>query len=328
MDPFGTGMKRPSEGFENDPKRQKLAGASKVLHVRGLPSYTTEAELVAICAPFGQIYKTLILQEKHQAFVQMESVEAATNFIASLEYNQPNIRSKDVYFQFSSRQEIQTNLQNPHMMGGMGGGEGASCVLIIAVSSVSVPVTLENIHQVCKPYGDVLKIITFNKGMDFQALVQFATVEQATNAKLFLDGKDLFQGCCHLRLSYSKRQTLTVKQNDHKSRDFTMQQGMGNHGLMQQMGMAGMPGMGAIPGMPSMGGYDAYGMPQQQHGAPCVVLVNKLDPENTTPDMLFTLFGVYGDVIRVKILFNKRDTALVQFASSMQARHAQENLNG
>jgi hypothetical protein len=36
-------------------------------------------------------------------------------------------------------------------------------------------------------------------------------------------------------------------------------------------------------------------------------------------DILFTLFGVYGDVIRVKILFQKRDTALVQYATDQQA---------
>ncbi|KAA3679497.1 uncharacterized protein DEA37_0012270 [Paragonimus westermani] len=37
------------------------------------------------------------------------------------------------------------------------------------------------------------------------------------------------------------------------------------------------------------------------------------------PDALFTLFGVYGDVTRVKIMFNKKDTALVQFSDSQQA---------
>jgi len=39
------------------------------------------------------------------------------------------------------------------------------------------------------------------------------------------------------------------------------------------------------------------------------------------------LFGVYGDVTRVKILYNKRDTALVQFASPQQAHLATLHLN-
>jgi hypothetical protein len=39
----------------------------------------------------------------------------------------------------------------------------------------------------------------------------------------------------------------------------------------------------------------------------------------TECDHLFTLFGVYGDVQRVKILFNKKDTALVQMSEPQQA---------
>jgi polypyrimidine tract-binding protein 1 len=46
-----------------------------------------------------------------------------------------------------------------------------------------------------------------------------------------------------------------------------------------------------------------------------------------TPDALFTLFGVYGDVIRVKIMFNKKDTALVQFTDAGQAQIAMSNLD-
>jgi len=58
-----------------------------------------------------------------------------------------------------------------------------------------------------------------------------------------------------------------------------------------------------------------------------VVIVNGLTSE-CTPDALFTLFGVYGDVMRVKIMFNKRDTGLVQFFDGTQARLAAEHLSG
>ncbi len=37
--------------------------------------------------------------------------------------------------------------------------------------------------------------------------------------------------------------------------------------------------------------------------------------------------GVYGDVIRVKILFNKKDTALIQMAEPTQAHLAISNLD-
>lgn len=192
--------------------------------------------------------------------------------------------------------------------------------------------TLDNIHQIFKPYGDVLKIITFTKADTFQALVQLGTVESAVNAKLFLEGKDMFQGCCHLRIGFSKRTNLVVRQNNAKSQDFTL--GMPQQG---QFGQIGQPPMGY--GAPqNMGGpMGGMGMPMGGAQMPSmgsvggkspVVIVNKLNPETTDVDVLFTLFGVYGDVLRVKILYNKRDTALIQFASSQQAANAQANLDG
>ncbi|THD23999.1 Polypyrimidine tract-binding protein 1 [Fasciola hepatica] len=59
-----------------------------------------------------------------------------------------------------------------------------------------------------------------------------------------------------------------------------------------------------------------------------VLIVSNLNEEKVYPDALFTLFGVYGDVMRVKIMFNKKDTALIQFADSQQALKALYYLNG
>jgi hnRNP-L/PTB/hephaestus splicing factor len=58
-----------------------------------------------------------------------------------------------------------------------------------------------------------------------------------------------------------------------------------------------------------------------------VLLVSNLNEDLVTPDALFTLFGVYGDVLRVKILFNKKDSALINFSNPQQAATAQSNLD-
>jgi polypyrimidine tract-binding protein 2 len=55
--------------------------------------------------------------------------------------------------------------------------------------------------------------------------------------------------------------------------------------------------------------------------------VSNLNETETEPDHLFLLFGVYGDVQRVKILFNKKDTALIQMAEAQQAIHAINHLD-
>ncbi|TGZ61450.1 hypothetical protein CRM22_008000 [Opisthorchis felineus] len=59
-----------------------------------------------------------------------------------------------------------------------------------------------------------------------------------------------------------------------------------------------------------------------------VLIVSNLNEERVYPDALFTLFGVYGDVTRVKIMFNKKDTALIQFADAQQASTALQFLSG
>lgn len=58
-----------------------------------------------------------------------------------------------------------------------------------------------------------------------------------------------------------------------------------------------------------------------------VLLASNLDEQLATPEALFTLFGVFGDVIRVKILFNKKDNALIQMADANQAQVAQGYLD-
>jgi hnRNP-L/PTB/hephaestus splicing factor len=47
-----------------------------------------------------------------------------------------------------------------------------------------------------------------------------------------------------------------------------------------------------------------------------------------SPHALFILFGVYGDVMRVKILYSKRDSALIQFREPQQAQNSVTHLNG
>jgi hypothetical protein len=305
------GTKRGADGAEKQP--------FKVLHVRALPDNTQDYELVELVAP-ARVVRALILQDKHQAFIQMDSLETAKSVVAAFEANPPKIREKTVYLQFSNRNEVEGG--NEPGMAPAAATPASGTIIIIAISEVTVPVSLDNIYQITKPYGDVLKIITFTKEANFQALVQYGTAAQANDARAYLDGKDLFQGCCHLRVSFSNRQSLVVRQNDLKSRDFTIPPP-----LTMSMGGLGPlippPMMGMHPGNPHL---VPVGIPEDVRSS--VLLVNKLDEEKTTCDVLFVLFGVYGDVQRVKIMFNKRATALVQMATAQQAEYARQNLQG
>lgn len=55
----------------------------------------------------------------------------------------------------------------------------------------------------------------------FQALIQYPDTQSAQAAKQALDGQNIYNGCCTLRIDYSKMSSLNVKYNNEKSRDYT-----------------------------------------------------------------------------------------------------------
>lgn len=54
-----------------------------------------------------------------------------------------------------------------------------------------------------------------------QALIQYPDSQAAQHAKQTLDGQNIYNGCCTLRIDNSKLTALNVKYNNDKSRDFT-----------------------------------------------------------------------------------------------------------
>jgi len=285
--------------------------------------------------------KIYLMPAKFQGFVQMESHEAAALVVGRYGDAGVMLRGKSVHLQYSQRDEISVSESKTQggVLGGSGDGQSqatANSILITTVLNTRIPVTIENLQQVFKPFGDVLKIVTFSRNNIFKALVQMAHVENALAAKSYLDGKDLFQGCCHLRVDFSNLTELKVTTNDAKSRDFTVHGGqmLDPHGMAHPLfnKSGGAPYGGLVGGAAGGMGALAAGFPGSAQGygdvreAGSVVLVNNIDAQLSVND-LFMLFGVYGDVVRVKILFNKRETAMVQFANAQGAATAQSKLN-
>ncbi|XP_052656503.1 polypyrimidine tract-binding protein 2 isoform X5 [Harpia harpyja] len=225
-----------------------------------------------------------------------------------------------------------------------------SPVLRIIIDNMYYPVTLDVLHQIFSKFGAVLKIITFTKNNQFQALLQYGDPVNAQQAKLALDGQNIYNACCTLRIDFSKLVNLNVKYNNDKSRDYTrpdLPSGDGQPALdpaiaaafAKETSLLGLP-VAAVPGalsplaIPNAAAAAAaaaagrVGMPGVSAGGNTVLLVSNLNEEMVTPQSLFTLFGVYGDVQRVKILYNKKDSALIQMADGNQSQLAMSHLNG
>ncbi|KAK7100710.1 hypothetical protein V1264_023616 [Littorina saxatilis] len=339
----GTGLSPVLQGEVNDAKKVKLDGGpnppSRVVHIRSLPHEVAETDIVQLGMPFGKMTNVLVLKQKNQAFLEFQDESAAVNMVSYYSTNPAQVRLKPCYVQFSNHKELKTDashsfqaaLQAAQVVQGGPGGEDPqqNTILRVIVDNVGYPVTLDVLHQLFSRYGKVLKIITFTKNNTFQALIQFSDTISATTAKVSLDSQNIYNGCNTLKIDYSKLTNLNVKYNNDKSRDFTRPDlPSGDPTLDQAMQMGGMGGgmpMGGF-GMGNPGAFGAtatrMGMQMPQQAGSSVILVSNLDEEKVTPDALFTLFGVYGDVHRVKILFNKKDNALIQMADPHQAQLA------
>jgi len=362
---------------------------SRVVHLRNVPNEATDPEILQLGIPFGKITNILPLRGKNQAFLEMETEAAAATMVDyfAKTSSPPQIRGRTIYVQHSNHRELKVNnndngnsllnstqvalaaaqalvgLQQHNLSprnGEVGSGELSptqngtpvgNTVLRVIIDNQLYPVTLELLHGIFSRIGKVLKIVTFNKNNTLQALVQFSDAVSAQAAKMTLDGQHIYNGCCTLRIEYSKLSQLNVKYNNDKSRDFTnptLPTGdptLDNLGLANPLGMLHSPfaGLGshltaafANPQSLSLGGFTLTPTAQALgvagiglHGTPqpCVLLVSNLNEQTITPDALFTLFGVYGDVIRVKILFNKKDSALIQMAEPQQAQLAMTHLD-
>uniref|UniRef100_A0A8C4US34 Polypyrimidine tract-binding protein 2 n=1 Tax=Falco tinnunculus TaxID=100819 RepID=A0A8C4US34_FALTI len=361
----------------NDNKKfkgeDKMDGApSRVLHIRKLPGEVTETEVIALGLPFGKVTNILMLKGKNQAFLELATEEAAITMVNYYSAVTPHLRNQPIYIQYSNHKELKTdNTLNQYEeyhraqavlqavtavqatnapISGTTVSESAvtpaqSPVLRIIIDNMYYPVTLDVLHQIFSKFGAVLKIITFTKNNQFQALLQYGDPVNAQQAKLALDGQNIYNACCTLRIDFSKLVNLNVKYNNDKSRDYTrpdLPSGDGQPALdpaiaaafAKETSLLAVPGALSPLAIPNAAAAAAaaaagrVGMPGVSAGGNTVLLVSNLNEEMVTPQSLFTLFGVYGDVQRVKILYNKKDSALIQMADGNQSQLAMSHLNG
>ena len=93
-----------------------------------------------------------------------------------------------------------------------------------------------------------------NQILSFSIPQQYPDVITAQAAKLSLDGQNIYNACCMLRIEYSKLSNLNVKYNNDKSRDYT------NPTLP-----TGDPTMDQLQAAVSQGGQGSQGQTGQTH---------------------------------------------------------------
>uniref|UniRef100_W5JXS4 Polypyrimidine tract binding protein 2a n=1 Tax=Astyanax mexicanus TaxID=7994 RepID=W5JXS4_ASTMX len=343
-----SGMSSISDGTSNGSDSKKLrvedrvgdAPPSRVLHIRKLPNEVSETEVIALGLPFGKVTNILTLKGKNQAFLELSTEEAAITMVNYYSAVTPHVRNVPVFIQYSNHKELKTDNANQSTPSS-GSSDGtltspSSPVLRIIIDNMFYPVTLDVLQQIFSKFGTVMKIITFTKNNQFQALLQYNDAGSAQQAKVALDGQNIYNACCTLRIDYSKLVNLNVKYNNDKSRDYTRPElpaGDGQPAVDPSMAAAFSKDsnslLGKIPGALSplsaaaAAAAAAGRVALSGHsGNSGVLLVSNLNEEVSHS------FRVYGDVQRVKILYNKKDSALIQMADLNQAQLAMSHLNG
>ncbi|XP_064292913.1 heterogeneous nuclear ribonucleoprotein L isoform X4 [Plodia interpunctella] len=94
-------------------------------------------------------------------------------------------------------------------------------ILLYTIINPAYPITVDVIHTISTPHGQVQRIVVFKKN-GVQAMVEFETVESATRAKEALHGCDIYSGCCTLKIEFAKPERLNVFKNDQDSWDYTL----------------------------------------------------------------------------------------------------------
>ncbi|KAL3987971.1 transmembrane protein [Sarotherodon galilaeus] len=348
---YGSSPNSMTGEFTNgsDSKKQRLdeSPPSRVLHIRKLPNEVSETEVIALGLPFGKVTNILMLKGKNQAFLELGTEEAAVTMVNYYTAVTPQVRNTPVFIQYSNHKELKTdsalNQRAQAVLQAVSAVQDGSSpssdpgvldltpppspVLRIIIDNMFYPVTLDVLQQIFSKFGTVMKIITFTKNNQFQALLQFSDPVNAQQAKLSLDGQNIYNSCCTLRIDFSKLVNVNVKYNNDKSRDYTrpdLPTGDGestnkDHSLLGAISpLSAAAAAAAAAGRVALSGSGVSG----------VLLASNLNEEMVTPQSLFTLFGVYGDVQRVKILYNKKDSALIQLSDGNQAQLAMSHLNG
>uniref|UniRef100_A0A8C5CQV2 Polypyrimidine tract-binding protein 2-like n=1 Tax=Gadus morhua TaxID=8049 RepID=A0A8C5CQV2_GADMO len=340
----------------SDSKKQRLEESppSRVLHIRKLPSEVSETEVIALGLPFGKVTNILMLKGKNQAFLELGTEEAAITMVNYYAAVTPQVRNTPVFIQYSNHKELKTdsalNQRAQAVLQAVSAVQDGSSpssdpgvldlapppspVLRIIIDNMFYPVTLDVLQQIFSKFGTVMKIITFTKNNQFQALLQFSDPVNAQQAKLSLDGQNIYNSCCTLRIDFSKLVSLNVKYNNDKSRDYTrpdLPSGDGDGGHKDHSSLLGeypppKPSASLLPTGPLSAAAAAAAaagrVALSGSGVSGVLLASNLNDE------VHHALCVYGDVQRVKILFNKKDSALIQLSDGNQAQLAMSHLNG
>lgn len=200
-------------------------------------------------------------------------------------------------------------------------------VLLYTITNQRYVITIEAIWKISHTFGNVLRIIMVRKRVT-KVLVEFDDNETAAAAMKGLHNQDIYSGCCTLDVKYASTDTLHVRKNDSNTWDFTVQPQLTSEATKQPLITSGVSPMGSgrFGDTYSQQAYGSqmvspnYGVTAQVYdggqGARTVVAIMYGLTEKVNCTHIFNLLCLYGNVMKVKFMKSKPDTAMIEFSSA------------
>lgn len=326
---------------ERDPYKRS---PSAVVFVSELLPGVTENEVVQVLEQFGPIAEVAMMPQKHQALVEFEEVRAARRLVELFRSGEKICicgQAAFVNFSMSHGPGLKASL----------GDRTQSKVLSFTVYNAQYPVTLEVIHTICKAHAKVLRIVMLRNSNPLKVLVEFDDVFEARRVKRFLNGANIYSGCCSLKVEPRKHakkwDSLDVPRNDSDSWDYTSEPFIARGGPpLISLLLPGPPapgltlGIAPPPGQPDNNRNQSEltanfskelsgtSRPLPSNSPGSVVFVLNLPVNRFNCNTLFNLCCLYGNVHRVKCLKNHEGAALVQMSDADAAKRVIQHLTG
>ncbi|KAF0991477.1 hypothetical protein HZS_3821 [Henneguya salminicola] len=306
-----------------------------------------------------------------EALIEFEHLEAAKKMIGYARNNEIKIRNKPISVRFSTHQSIKTRVESsPNFLKLYESFniQRAQPVLHAFVDDFS-QVTYEDFERVyiCFyfkiffKFGEIKRLLVFNKNHKTHALVEMSTTESAIMAKISLDGQNEFSDSVLFNVDFSKNSELIIDHTGSRCRfgcdytqreespDFVEDSTFKRPTTRTRRDEFRTREFSPSPNRERERNFcpqysNSYIQPyetSQRHRsrspiepAGSVVLISNL-PNNVfyfslsklTCDHLYNFVGYYGDIERIKILFKKQNAALIQMNNAYMADQVIKHLH-
>lgn len=329
--------------------KEEEVSPSKVVHCRAVADGSTEADLIQVMKPFGDIEAITIMPKIRQALVEYKDLDSAIACVTFAAANPIILLERQLFLSYSKSASI-----NRSFTGSSSGTEQEpSATLLFTVINALQPVNVETIKKITAPHAPVQRIVFFHKN-GLQAMVEFLNEDDAAKVQEALNGYDIFTGCCTLKIDFARAGRLRVHANTEESFDIDLptrsvreQPRRSAHDNLKDLfleGPASSPTVQNIiakvlanqaqssnPFFSMMQPTDDLGIGNvsalmsstntglrmaAEGGDGCVCMVYGLDKDIFNCARVFNLFCLYGNIVKIKMFAEKPGMAMVQYTDS------------